>query len=136
FIADNGQPPHITAVQNFPGVLLGGIPSVDVTFSKPIDISTFTTAALALTIDGKPVTLTGVTITDQGGGVYRIGGLAALTSANGNYSLTIDGTKVSDPALNLGDNSITTSFAVSSGAAILTSLGPVTPDPRNTPDDT
>jgi hypothetical protein len=139
FINDDGKPPHITAIQNLSGsVLAAAVPSIDVTFSKVIDPTTLTASAVSLTLNGAPVVLSGLIFTDEGiaaggGETYRIGGLAALTAENGDYTLTVDGTKVSDPAEEAGDNAASTSFVVSSGATVLTSVAPVAPNIRNTP---
>ena len=56
------------------------VDSIDVTFFEPINISTFTSADLALTRDGIPVPLSGVTVTLISGSAYRVAGLAGATT--------------------------------------------------------
>ena len=143
FINDNGLPPHITSIQNLSSaVLTAAVPSIDVTFSKAIDLTTLNSSAVSLTLNGAPVPLAGLTFTDAGpalggGETYQIGGLAPLTGVNGNYTLTVDGTKVLDLAQEAGDNSVSTSFNISTnGQTLLTSVAPISPDIRNTPADT
>src|SRR5258708_16096922 len=118
YVSDDGKPPHITKVTDLSGsVLPTGPDAIEVTFSKPIDLTTFTPAALTLTDNGQPVTLTGIKISDQGSGIYSISGLGALTTGNGNYSLTIAGTKISDPAQTPLANALMPTFTVSSTGA-------------------
>lgn len=142
FVNDDGKPPVITAIQDLgTAVLSAPVPSIDVTFSKALDLSTFTAAAVALTRNGTAVPLAGLTFADEGpaaggGETYRIGGLAALTDVAGNYVLTVDGTAVRDVAEEAGNNALSTAFNVSFGQTLVTSISPVTPTLRSTPADT
>ena len=62
----------------------GPVPSIQITFSEPIDPSTFGTSALSLTLNGGPNLInSGVTITSVGNGAYSINGLSALTGNQG-----------------------------------------------------
>ena len=90
------------------------VSSVDVTFSKPINTSTFTTADLTLTDNGGPTNLiTGaVTINLVTGttATYAIGNLQGLTAAEGTYTLTVNASGIHDLAGNPGGGSMSTSW--------------------------
>ena len=71
------------------------ISTADVTFSQPINPSTLSSSAWALTRNGVPVSLTGsVTFSLVSGTTYRINGLGNLTKASGTYVLSLDLAKV------------------------------------------
>ena len=132
FVSDDHTPPHVSSVTQFAGVLVTGPDAVDVQLSKPVVDSSFTPAALSLTLNGAAVSLGGLGIADAGNGLFHLTGLGALTTAQGNYALTVDGSKLIDIVGDHGDNAVTTTFGVSNGAAIVTVLTPVG-TPRNTP---
>jgi hypothetical protein len=86
---------------------------IDVTFSKPINPASFTDSALSLTLGGGSNLInSGVTITQISDTTYEISGLAALDKANGSYSLTVNGTDISDLAGNVGTNSLSTTWVM------------------------
>ena len=132
FVSDDHTPPRISSVTQFAGVLAAGPDAVDVQLSKPIVDSSFTPAALSLTLNGSAVSLGGLVIADAGNGLFHLTGLGALTKAQGNYVLTVDGTKLADIAGDHGDNAVSSTFGVSNGAAIVAAITPVG-TPRNTP---
>ena len=87
--------------------------SVDVTFSAPINLSTFTTANLSLTDNGGPNLITSaVTIGLVSGttSTYEISGLSGLTTAEGTYVLTVNASGIQDEAGNVGTGSMSTSW--------------------------
>ena len=87
--------------------------SVDVTFTKPINAATFTTADLTLTDNGGPNLITSaVTISLVSGttSTYQIGGLSGLTTAEGTYVLTVDAAGIQDQVGNAGTGSLSTSW--------------------------
>ena len=89
------------------------VSSVGVTFSKPIDPTTFTTAALNLTRDGVPVLLgSDVTITTTDDTTFSINGLTSYTTPPAPYSLTINAADVKDLAGNPGTGSQSIDFVV------------------------
>ena len=53
-----------------------------------------------------------MTIALVSGSTYQISGLAALDTADGTYTLTVNGTDVSDLAGNAGTNSLSTSWVM------------------------
>ena len=87
------------------------VDSVDVTFSKAINPSTFTTAGLSLTDNGGPNLITSaVTINLVSGSTYEIGGLSGLTTAEGTYMLTVNASGIQDQAGNFGTGSMSASW--------------------------
>jgi hypothetical protein len=103
--------PLITAVsQVTPSPRLSSV-KVDVTFSEPVNVSTFTYSSLSLTCDGAAVPLTSaVTVSPVSGSTYRVSGLDPFTAASGSYTLTVDASKVSDASGNPGAGSSSTSW--------------------------
>ena len=92
------------------------VQSVNVTFSKPIDPSTFTVDDLMLTRDGMSVPLASppvtITPTDSTNTTFTIGGLQNATTPTGTYVLTVNGAGIQDPVGNPVNNSQTLSFNV------------------------
>ena len=72
------------------------VSTVDVIFFVNINPATYTTDDISLTLDGSPVSTASLMITDQGGGMFEISGLAALTASDGEYELTVDATGIDD----------------------------------------
>ena len=134
FVSDDNTPPAITSITDLSAtVQTAAVGEIDVQLSKLIDDTTFTTSALMLTRNGVSLPTSGLTITDAGAGLFKITGLATQTGADGVYILSVDASKLSDPAGNTGAGITTTQFAVStSGAAVLTAITPVSPAIRNT----
>ncbi len=89
------------------------VPVVDVTFSRPINPSSLTSGALALTDNGSAnliesgVTLTLVSDTTS---TYAIGDLTGLTGAQGNYTLTVNAADILDPNGVAGTGTSSTSW--------------------------
>jgi hypothetical protein len=87
------------------------VATIDVTFTDPINLATFTTAALTLTDNGKARPLTGaVTIGLVSGSTYQIGGLTGLTGTDGQYTLTVNTAGIQDQYGNHGSSSLSTSW--------------------------
>jgi hypothetical protein len=79
----------------------GPVASVDVLFSTPIDINTFTYQDVVLTRDGTPVALDATIVAGFiSGTTYRINGLATFTAGPGSYILTVTGGGIMDPSGN------------------------------------
>jgi uncharacterized membrane protein YgcG len=91
---DVSNAPEITLLQSIPNVVTGGVTSVEVTFSQPINIATLDSSDILLTRDGVSVDTSSLTVSSAGGNSYIINGLAPLTSAFGAYQLAIDATGV------------------------------------------
>ena len=108
---DTTSPQVNTVGPVIPGRRDSPVPSVDVTFSEPVDLSTFNFEDLTLTRDAGPNLISSaVTVDLVSGSTYRIGGLTGLTGAAGNYVLTVNATTVRDLAGNDGTATASTSW--------------------------
>jgi hypothetical protein len=101
--------------------------TIDVTFSEPVDLATFTAGALSLTDNGGPNLITSaVTISLVLGSTYQISGLAGLTEAEGNYTLTVNAAEIQDQIGLYGTGSLSTSWLMDTTAPtsqVLNTLG-------------
>ena len=87
------------------------VSAIDVTLSEPINPNTIAPGALTLTDNGGPNLITSaVTISLISGSTYQIGGLAGLTSAEGNYTLTVNAAGIQDQNGNTGSGTLSTSW--------------------------
>jgi hypothetical protein len=87
------------------------VSTIDVTFSEPIDPSSFTTTALTLTDDGGSNQITSAaTIGLVSGSTYQVSGLSGLTAAEGAYTLTVNAAAIDDPGGNAGSGTASTSW--------------------------
>ncbi len=85
--------------------------SIDVTFSEPVNLATFTGTALSLTDNGGSNLITvAVTVSAVSGSTstYQINGLSGLTAAQGEYTLTVNSAEIQDQNGNAGSNSLST----------------------------
>jgi hypothetical protein len=110
--------PTVTSVQDVsPDPRTTSVSTLDVVFSKPINLSTFTFANLGLTLNGNPVALTGAVTTGLvSGSTYQISGLDSFTAAAGTYVLTVNATGIQDLAGNFGTDSGSESWLVQAAA--------------------
>ena len=117
-------PPMVSAISAVaPNTVTTPVNSLDVTLSKAIDASTFTTSALQQTLGTSVVALDpSVTITSLGGNVWRIAGLSGSDAATGNYSLLVDATKLVDTAGNTGIGTLSQTWT-QAGTAATASIG-------------
>ncbi len=112
--------PVVTGFGNLPAQSASPVDSIDVTFSEPIELATFTASDLRLTRNGTLLTLpAGLTINPVDGtsATYRLSGLQSVTAAPGLYSLQIDATGITDLASNSGLEGATASFTITPPAA-------------------
>ena len=130
-------PPTIVAVTPVePDTRAIPVPSLTVTFSKPIDPNSFTTRALTLTLNGGANLINGsvtVTPTDSSDTSFVIGGLAGLTAAPGSYKLLIDPSQVKDASQNFGAGAATELDWVVDTTHAVATVTPAAPVTRNTP---
>jgi hypothetical protein len=102
------------------------VDTVTVSFSKPINPASFTTAALSLTLNGSSTNLitSAVTVTENGtsGTSFTIAGLGSLTTANGTYTLKVDSTQVTDTSSNPGVGADMTTWIMDTVIPTITSL--------------
>ncbi|TRU88111.1 MAG: hypothetical protein EWV76_09640 [Microcystis novacekii Mn_MB_F_20050700_S1] len=97
-------PPNVTDIVN---LLINPrnqpVPSLNVTFSEKIDLSTFTWQDITLTRNnGTNLINNTVTITAINDTTYRINGLSGLTAIDGTYNLTVNGSGIQDLSGNNG----------------------------------
>ncbi len=108
------------------------VPFLDVTLSEAINLATFDFNDVTLTRNGGPNLITNaVTVTLVSGTTYRIADLTGLTGSDGVYELTVTGAGIQDPVGNAGNGSASESWTVDVSSPTVVSVGPVTPDPRN-----
>lgn len=120
-----------------PSLQTTAVDSVEEVFSKEIDISTFDLADVQLSRDGGPNLINaGITFNQTATNRVTLSGLAPFTGNDGNYELTFNAAGIQDFAGNNGANSLSTTWAKGTIAPVIIALGPVVPDPRNTPVDT
>ncbi len=103
------------------------VPTIDVTFSEPINTSSLNPAALTLTDDGGANLINGgVSLTLVSGDTYAICGLSGLTAAQGLYTLTVNAADLKDQNANPGTGSLSTSWLMDTTAPtshVVNSLG-------------
>jgi uncharacterized membrane protein len=133
------QPPTVTALAPVsPNPASGPVSSLDVTFSEPVDPTTFNPNMLSLSLNGGPNLITptsGITLTLVSGDTYQIGGLAALTSADGVYLLTVNPGVAEDPYGNASTGTLSDNWANGQVGPYVVQVDSVSPNPRNTPVD-
>ena len=130
-------PPAATSLAPVsPNPASGPISSIDVTFSEQIDPTTFNPSDLSLTLNGGPnLIASGVTLTPVSGSTYAIGGLAGLTATSGVYQLTVLPGVVQDSAGELSTGSVSEKWANGNVGPYVVTVGPVSPNLRNTATD-
>jgi hypothetical protein len=126
-------PPYVKNLLDItPNLRNTPVATVDVVFSKEIDLTTFTTSSLTLTRNGTSVSLPGsITFTQVSGTTYRIGGLAAVTGADGAYELTVNAASIRDLAGRNGVGSRSVDWTMDTVAPVLLSIETVATNPRN-----
>ena len=134
----NTTPPMFVKLdQVTPFVQTGAVSSLNVTFSEPIDLTTFDYRSLTLTRNGGANLITsgsGVTVTLVSNATYAISGLQTLTASDGNYQLTINGSNIQDLWGNSAGNvSVSTAWSKGNVPPVVQSITPVSPNPRNVP---
>ncbi|HMJ88276.1 MAG TPA: Ig-like domain-containing protein, partial [Candidatus Acidoferrum sp.] len=113
------------------------ISQVEVVFSEEIDAATFSAADVSLTLDGGAnLAGAGITFTPTATNRFMIGGLASLTGTDGNYELTVNATGIEDFGGNAGLGTLSATWSKGTLSPVIVTLGPVVPNPRNTPLDT
>ncbi|MFO0864400.1 MAG: Ig-like domain-containing protein [Gemmataceae bacterium] len=127
----DATPPAIVAVENVsPDPRNTAVSTLDVTFSKAINGSTFTWQDLSLTRDASSVTLnSSVTVSYVTGFVYRISGLAGFTGTSGAYSLTVSAAGIQDQSGNFGSNSMSETWTADMVGPTVASITAVSPNP-------
>ncbi len=106
--------PTVTSVSSVtPNPRSTSVSSVNVTFSGPIDLSTFDYHDVILNCNDAAIPLSGtVTTSLVSGATYQISGLAGFTGGVGRYVLTVNAAGVKDSAGNVGTGFASTSWVM------------------------
>ena len=106
--------PTVTSVSSVtPNPRSASVSSVNVTFSGPIDLSTFDYHDVILNCNDAAIPLSGtVTTSLVSGSTYQISGLAGFTGGVGRYVLTVNAAGVKDAAGNVGTGFASTSWVM------------------------
>jgi len=119
--------PQATSFSTVPSARNTPISSVNVTFNEPINTSSLSPGALTLTDDGGANLINSdVSLTLVSGDTYAIGGLPGLTTAEGQYTLTINAADLQDQNGNPGTGTLSTSWLMDTTAPtshVVNSLG-------------
>ncbi len=132
--ADQAPPTIVSISPPPPSPAAVPVDGLTVTFSKPIDPTTFDFHALTLTRNGGPNLITsGVTIAQLTPTTYQIHGLAALDASDGAYTLAVNTGGIADPSGILGTGSATQTWTMAAVSPAVASVTGVTSGLRNTP---
>jgi hypothetical protein len=108
------------------------VPQIDIVFSTDIDPSTFTIADLELTRNaGGNLIDSSVMLSLVSGRRYRVSGLDALTSAEGEYIFRVDTSGINDAQGNPGRGSRFDAWVMDLTGPRVTDVIDVAPDPRS-----
>jgi hypothetical protein len=127
--------PKVTAISAVsPNPRNNAVDTIDVTFTEPIDASTFDFSDLTLTREGGANLITAAqTVALVSGNTWRISGLAAATGASGKYVLTVSATGIQDVNGVAGFGAMSTTWTMDSIAPTIVQISAVVPSPRTTP---
>ena len=133
--ANGNVGPYVSQIASVASPRNTPVSSVDVTFDEAINAATFTYQDVSLTLNGGSNLITNsVTISAVSGqtNTYAINGLSGLTSAAGNYVLTVNAAGISDNSSRAGQGSASSDWTVDLTPPTLVSMQQVSTNPRNT----
>ncbi len=108
------------------------VSSINLTFSKPINLGTFDRNALTLTLNGGVNLIdNNVIVSALNGTNFSITGLGGLTGAEGSYVLTVAATNVLDILGTPGLGAKSVSWTMITDGPRITALQQITTNPRN-----
>jgi len=120
----------ITSVQAVTDPRNSAVTSLQVAFSRDVDVATFDAADLELTRDGTPLALNSIVVTQLSPSTFRIDGLGSLTGTEGLYALTVRATGILDSTGAAGAGQLTRSWTTDlTGPGAV--LDTVVTNPRN-----
>ncbi|MFN3168758.1 MAG: CARDB domain-containing protein [Phycisphaeraceae bacterium] len=124
--------PAVIAIAGAPAGLTDTPPTqIDITLTEPVTLASLQNA-LSLTRGGVDALAGPASITDLGGGVYRMDNLGTATAIDGNYQLTIDATQLTDLVGTAGIGVATRQWSLdTAGPTVVDVVDPFT-NPRNT----
>jgi hypothetical protein len=118
---DKTPPTILSILEPAPNPRTSAVTNLDVIFSEPISLSTFTYDDLALQRDGYAVSLTSAVLVNLlSGTTYRISNLDGFTAAPGAYVLTVNASSIQDLAGNGGIGSSSAAWSLARPALALT----------------
>ena len=125
--------PAVVDVLGVPSGLSNVAPSViDVQFTEPIVLTSFTSQDVLLTRGGTSLDLSGATFAQLNDTTYRIGNIAALLASDGEYRFVVNATGVQDvDSGNPGIGSRTVTWTLDRTAPRVLDVIDITTDPRN-----
>ena len=99
--------PQISSISGLPTAVTNLPPdTVDIYFSEPLLAGSFTAGDVRLTTMELPIVTSGLSVTALPNNGYRLSGLRSLMTVDGQYTLTILGSDVTDLAGNVGSGQI------------------------------
>jgi autotransporter-associated beta strand protein len=126
--------PAIESLGAVSGLQPAPVGSVTVTFNEAINPATFTASNLSLTLNGGGNLIdSSVTVTQTAANEFTIGNLAGLTSAYGNYTLSVSAAGVSDYLGDIGAGTTADSWTYAPGVPAVVSVGAANPTLTNMP---
>ena len=110
---DSVAPQVVDVVDVAPDPHVAGLDAIDVVFSEPIDLTTFTATDVTLSRNGGTNLIAGgLSIAHVSGSTYRVSGLAPLTAAAGVDELRVNGAGIADFGGSSALGSVADVFAV------------------------
>jgi hypothetical protein len=127
------QAPVVAAISApVPNPRSSPVTNLDLTFTQPIDVATFTPDDLRLTRDGGANLLdSSVSLSAINDTTFRLEGLAPLTLSDGEYALTAFGTGVATSNGVPGVGALTRTWTMLTTGPAIAALEAANPNPRN-----
>ncbi len=124
-------PPFVNTIGPIASPRNTPVSTVNVAFSEPIITATLDARDLTLRLGGGPNLITAgtpVTVSFVSGNTYQIGGLGALTTAEGTYTLSIAGGGIQDEAGNSGGGNPSTTWVMDTTPPVPPIINSITTD--------
>ena len=133
-VNDSVAPSIVDIADIVPATQTGPVSTADLTFSEPIDLSTFGYEDITLSLNGGTNLVgSGVTVAHLSGNTYRINGLQTMSGLDGNYELTVVGAGIEDYGGNAVENTESVRWAKGTAAPVVVSIANTVPKLRNVP---
>lgn len=124
--------PFVSSFASLPSHRNTALASAQVTFSKPVDLSTLDYHDISITRDGGANLVTSsVSVELISDSTYRINGLSSLTDNEGSYTLTVSAANIQDLSGIVGVGANSTSWKMDSTSPSIVSIEQLATNPRN-----
>lgn len=124
--------PFVSSFATLPSHRNTPLASAQVTFSQPVDLSTFDYHDISITRDGGAnIVTSNVTVELISDSTYRINGLSSLTGSDGSYTLTVTAASILDLNSIVGVGSNSTTWKMDSTSPSIVSIEQLATNPRN-----